>query len=126
MAKIIGPECPKCECPDTEVIEERLVFGQRRERCACAFCGHRFTADGLVAQGDADHVARAEAMDESATDDLLQPATIEYRDQPARCICPACKARNPRVTRTTKADSTIIRDHKCLCGHRFRSTQSSQ
>ncbi len=121
MAKIIGPECPNCECPDTEVIEDRLVFGQRRERCACAFCGHRFTADGLVQQVETEGAAPAEAI-EPATESG-RAAAVSYNPAPPRCTCPACHKRNPPVKSTTKDGARIIRYHKCECGHKFKSIE---
>ncbi len=123
MAKIQGPECPKCECPDTEVIGIRLVFGERRERCECDFCGHVFTPEGLVAEAPA--AARAESVDVEAPveHDPARPGAVSYNAAPPRCICPACKARNPPVKSTTKDGARTIRYHRCECGLKFKSIE---
>lgn len=39
LEKTTDPECPKCGCTQSDVINERPRWGQPRKRRECANCG---------------------------------------------------------------------------------------
>lgn len=38
-----GPDCPQCESNFSQVIDTRLIDGQKRRRRVCRMCDFRFT-----------------------------------------------------------------------------------
>lgn len=125
MARKQGPECPRCACPDTEVIGERVVFGQRRERCECDFCGHVFNGGGLAGTDIAVDDGAETAELGVPSPEQEEPSSVAYNPNPIRCVCPSCQARNPPIMSTQKKDGQVVRHHRCACGKRFKSTEAS-
>lgn len=122
LERLGGPPCPKCECPDSEIIGERKLFGLSLERRRCAFCGNVFSpqteeaAQDLVSADDDDVAEKTESGRERA---------VGYNAAPPRCRCPACNAANPLVKSTTKDGPRTIRYHKCRCGVKFKSIEET-
>ncbi len=97
LTKVEGPACPRCGCPDSEVVAN----GSRYERRRCNHCGDRFDVN-------------VESPDEptpGSTGDAVRYDPIH---------CPTCNSKNVRVTSTQKP----VRYHKCQdCGHPFKSVE---
>jgi transcriptional regulator NrdR family protein len=122
------PECPRCGCTDTTMVEERMRFGARVERRECSHCGNHFTPTGLTAKPVAERVGDEQAEDELDGAEAGRGArSVAYSAQPARCLCPQCRSRNPAVKSTQRGDDgRTVRHHRCgNCGHRFKSIEDA-
>ncbi len=84
------------------------LWGGYRQTVECDNCGKRFALRRRK--------RRASADDGGAGDNLDH--VVDYDPQPIKCECPACGAVNPPVTQGKKNG---IRQHKCQCGHCFKS-----
>ncbi len=70
LQRVEGPECPRCGCEDTELLEEVTRWGKRSERRQCNHCGKVFYAD-LPPEEDGDE------------------ANVAIRATQARCFAPS-------------------------------------
>lgn len=103
MASDILPECPKCGCPDVEIVRAPHPDHWFASGLAdCNHCGHRF---GFREQKDPD-----------AFGTETQQGPVIY--QPVRC--PVCRSKDVPIQHT----EVPIRYHRCRsCGERFKSVE---
>lgn len=103
IAKLTGTPCPHCACRDAPIVERYKWFFTPMLRRRCRFCGKTFT-------------------EKENPDDTARP--VEYDPEPARCRCPKCAAKNPKVVKTEKTADGTVRHHRCPCGAAFKTVQS--
>lgn len=97
LTKLTGPCCPKCGCPDSELVNARETFSNRQnvstETRECGFCAVQFQV----------RVTRP------------APQFIVLR-------CPFCHS--DKVLNTGKGSGGGVRFHRCVeCRRAFRSIE---
>lgn len=104
LTRADGPECVRCGCQDSEVLDTREWRGAVWEVRRCNHCGHRFSWHAQEANEDLEPVA-----------DSVQVVVIQ---------CPNCGAEWPPAVSTPAKGR---RRHKCKeCGHPFKSIEKKQ
>lgn len=106
MVRIDGPECPRCGCPDSEILKAggKRWFGVTSDLRGCNHCGKTFSAPHEAPELEPDPVLPAEP-----------PAAAAYHFGPPE-VCKGCGTRG-RVQSTRKAKRYV----KCgKCGRTWK------
>lgn len=113
-----GPECPRCGCRDTEVLQAPRpdAWFARAGRARCRHCGRSFIvtadADAAIPAGpEPEPSAPIESDDPPREDGVVRYVLVR---------CPECGSSDTAITRTSRP----IRYHKCrACNHAFKSVE---
>jgi transcription elongation factor Elf1 len=111
-----GPECPRCGCRDSKIVEAGNPAGwfARQGRARCGACGLFFAVSAPAAAARQPAISREMAPAPEASGPV--PHAVIYR--PVRC--PQCGGKKCPV----KSTKGRIRNHKCSqCGHAFKSVE---
>ena len=107
-----GPECPKCNCRDTEIITlpraESKIGWYDSGRARCNHCHTWFHFKEIVESPAIEH-------QEPVLDTPPDGHAVQY----TKTHCPACGSTDTLVTSTRRP----VRQHKCQCGHTFQSIE---
>lgn len=93
MELVLGPECPGCGCPDSDLVLRRNGSLTPFERRRCNHCGRNFG--------------------------VQDPDSIVYQ-QPVKPVCPECGARS-KVT--SAPAGRIRYHQCLRCRHNFKSVE---
>ncbi len=96
------PPCPKCGCPQSDMVNSGTRWGRPRVRLRCTVCGSTWWT-----RPQATPAAEAET----------EQADHAVRFHVVRC--PKCGGTDTRVTSTRRP----VRYHRCKCGHTFKSVE---
>lgn len=146
-----GPECPRCGCQDTEIMQPRQTSSQRRGKNSiwenCILRGERVGPENAPpswqgpAVWNAGGMARcrhcgyyfgfSQLFDSVEDPPQVMPPEIEYQDMPpiepddgiVRFVCIRCPGCDSKNVRVTSKRGEI-RYHKCQdCGANFKSKE---
>jgi ssDNA-binding Zn-finger/Zn-ribbon topoisomerase 1 len=101
IPRVTGPECDRCGCADSRLLESFTRWGQGYERRQCEHCGRTYQAKTTAA---------------NRTEPIVKPVVYQV------IRCPGCGSGDTHVTSTRRP----IRHHKCDgCGECFKSSEGS-
>lgn len=101
LTRPTNPECPRCGCNATTLVNAGQRFGRPWARFECDACEEQFFLGS-----------------KPSTDGTVNGVTY----QTVQCRCPRCRAANPPV----KSTQGRVRFHQCReCGQRFKSVEEN-
>lgn len=97
LEPVDGPDCPKCGCPDSELLSRVQHFGATHQRRMCRHCGRTWIVP---------EAAAAPRVERAVIYSLIR--------------CPRCQSSATRIYCTRRP----VRYHKCdSCQHTFKSVE---